>query len=272
MSAGDGAATFEAEFVRLSLSAGVATITLDRPERLNAFAGTMRDDLTRAVEHAAALPGTRVLVISGAGRAFSAGADVDVMTDLLERGDRETFHRFVEAGIRAVQQIRAVPQPVIAALNGVAAGAGASLALACDVRIASERAQIGFTFNRIGLHPDWGATYFLPRLVGGGRASELLLSARMVAADEAERIGLFDRVLPADSFAGAVEEYARDMATKAPLALSAIKQSLAWTWDDDLPGMLAVEEAAQLRCFGSADVREGITAFREKRSPEFRGE
>ena len=251
---------------------GAAWITLNRPDRLNAFAGSMRDDLRAAVERAAASADTRVVVITGAGRAFCAGADVEVMQDLLARGDGATFEGFVEAGSRAVQAIRACRKPVVAAVNGVAAGAGASLAAACDVRLASERATIGFTFNRIGLHPDWGASWILPRLVGAGRAAELILSARMVDPDEAVRIGLFQRVYPVDAFEREVATFARELAGKPPLALAAAKHSLAVSPESDLARMLEIEREAQMRLFRSADVREGIAAFNEKRKAEFRGE
>jgi 2-(1,2-epoxy-1,2-dihydrophenyl)acetyl-CoA isomerase len=251
---------------------GVAWITLNRPDRLNAFAGTMRDDLRMAVAVAARSPDARVVVITGAGRGFCAGADVEVMQDLLARGDGATFEGFVEAGSRAVEAIRACRKPVVAAVNGVAAGAGASLAAACDVRLASERASIGFTFNRIGLHPDWGASWILPRLVGTGRAAELILTARMVDPDEAVRIGLFQRVYPADSFEREVAAFARELAAKPPLALAAAKHSLAISPEADLARMLEVEREAQMRLFRSADVREGIAAFNEKRKAEFRGE
>ncbi|HEV7590769.1 MAG TPA: enoyl-CoA hydratase-related protein [Longimicrobium sp.] len=251
---------------------GVAWVTLNRPERLNAFAGTMRDDLRMAVERAAGSADARVVVITGAGRAFCAGADVEVMQDLLARGDGATFEGFVVAGSRAVQAIRACRKPVIAAVNGVAAGAGASLAAACDVRLASERASIGFTFNRIGLHPDWAASWTLPRLVGAGRAAELVLTARMVDPDEAVRIGLFQRVYPADAFEREVDAFARELAAKPPLALAAAKHSLAVSPASDLAQMLEIEREAQMRLFRSADVREGIAAFNEKRKAEFRGE
>ena len=251
---------------------GVAWITLNRPERLNAFAGTMRDDLRVAVERAAQSAAARVVVITGAGRAFCAGADVEVMQDLLARGDGATFEGYVDAGARAVRAIRACRKPVLAAVNGVAAGAGASLAAACDLRLASEKASIGFTFNRIGLHPDWGASWTLPRLVGAGRAAELILSARMVDADEAARIGLFQRVHPAETFADDVAAFARELAAKPPLALAAAKHSLATSPDADLARMLEIEGEAQMRLFRSADVREGIAAFHEKRAAIFRGE
>jgi 2-(1,2-epoxy-1,2-dihydrophenyl)acetyl-CoA isomerase len=257
--------------VLLDVADGVARITLNRPERLNAFAGAMRDDLHDAVDRAASSPEVRVLVITGAGRGFSTGADVEVMRDLLERGDDRAFARLVEAGMRVVRRLRAVEQPVIAAVNGPAAGAGAALALACDLRVASERASIGLTFNRIGLHPDWGATYTLPRLVGPGRAAELVMTGRMVDAAEAGRIGLFERVVPAEAFDAEVRALAAELAAKPPLALRLFKRTLAESAPGDLDAVLAAEAERQLHCFRSADAREGIAAFAGKRPAVFRG-
>jgi 2-(1,2-epoxy-1,2-dihydrophenyl)acetyl-CoA isomerase len=262
---------FSAEHVRLALDGPVATVTLDRPERLNAFAGSMRDDLQRAIRTAGASDGIRAIVLTGAGRGFCAGADIDVMEQLLREEDEDTFTGFVDAGMRVVHAIREVGQPVIAALNGVAAGAGASLAIACDFRIASERAQIGFTFSRIGLHPDWGATYALPRLVGTGRAMELLVSARMVEMAEAERIGLVHRLVPHYYLPEYARTWAEELSTRAPIALREIKRTVGEAFEGDLDQQLATERAAQIRCFGSGDVREGITAFREKRGAAFNG-
>ncbi|MDQ3556142.1 MAG: enoyl-CoA hydratase [Gemmatimonadota bacterium] len=257
--------------IRFRTENGTAWITLNRPERLNAFAGTMRDDLLQALECAADDRATRVVVIGGAGRGFCAGADVEVISDLLARGDEEAFAELVSAGTRVVRRLRSLPCPVVAAVNGPAAGAGASLAIACDLRIASSRASIGFTFNRIGLHPDWGATYRLPRLVGAGRASELILSGRMVAAEEAERIGLFERVVPDERFPDEVQRLADELTAKPPLAMAAAKRSLWRSPDAELEEMMAVEAEAQLRCFRSSDVREGIAAFHERRPPIFTG-
>jgi 2-(1,2-epoxy-1,2-dihydrophenyl)acetyl-CoA isomerase len=257
--------------VLLRVADGVARITLNRPERLNAFAGAMRDDLHDAIDAAASAPDVRVLVITGAGRGFCTGADVEVMSDLLRRGDDATFVGLVEAGMRVIRRLASVDQPVIAAVNGPAAGAGAALALACDLRIASDRASIGLTFNRIGLHPDWGATHTLPRLVGPGRAAELVLSGRMVDATEAGRIGLFERVVPAAEFDDAVGALAAELAAKPPVALRLAKRSLAESAAGDLEAALAAEGERQLRCFRSADAREGIAAFNEKRQAIFRG-
>lgn len=249
----------------------VARVTLNRPDRLNAFAGTMRDDLADALETAGADPSVRSIVVTGAGRAFCAGADLEAMVQMLEREDEDAFLGNVDAGKRVVRAIRAAPKPVIAAVNGVAAGAGASLVAACDLRVASDAASLGFTFNRIGLHPDWGASYFLPRLVGRGRARELILSARILGSAEAERIGLLDRVFPALELEDRVAALAAELASRAPLALGLAKQTL----DRDrgaLEEALRREGEAQLACFRSRDVREGIAAFREKRAPAFVGE
>ncbi|HEX6911176.1 MAG TPA: enoyl-CoA hydratase-related protein, partial [Longimicrobium sp.] len=258
-----------AETVLLRVDEGVAWITLNRPDRLNAFAGDMRDRLHDALDRAAADPGVRVIVVTGAGRGFCTGADVEVMSDLLQRGDDATFEGLVQAGMRVVRRLRQIEQPVIAAVNGPAAGAGASLALACDFRMASERATIGVTFNRIGLHPDWGATWTLPRLVGPGRAAELVMTGRMVEAREAERIGLFDRVFAEDWFEDEVKKTAKELAAKPPLAIRLAKRTLAASLDSDLDAMLAAEGERQMRCFRSADAREGIAAFNEKRPPDF---
>jgi 2-(1,2-epoxy-1,2-dihydrophenyl)acetyl-CoA isomerase len=260
------------ETILLRVEDGVAWITLNRPDRLNAFAGDMRDRLHDALDRAAADPDVRVIVITGAGRGFCTGADVEVMSDLLQRGDDATFETLVQAGMRVVRRLRQIEQPVVAAVNGPAAGAGASLALACDFRLASERASIGITFNRIGLHPDWGATWTLPRLVGPGRAAELVMSGRMVDAREAERIGLFDRVFAEDWFDDEVRKTAKELAEKPPLALRLAKQTLAASLASDLDAMLSAEGERQMRCFRSADAKEGISAFNEKRRPVFRGE
>ena len=189
------------EHILVSREGTVGTVTINRPNKLNAFAGQMRQDMAAALAELSADTAIRVVVVTGAGRAFCAGADVGYMQDLLERGDTKGFTALVEAGRAVVTAIRETPKPVIASVNGPAAGGGANLALACDVRIASDRASIGQTFTRIGLHPDWGGTYLLPRLVGPSRALELFFSGEMVSAAEALRLGLFSRVVPHERLA-----------------------------------------------------------------------
>ena len=257
--------------VLLQVEERVAWIRLNRPERLNAFAGTMRDELFDAIDRSASDPDVRLLVITGMGRGFSAGADLQATSDLAARRDDAAFEKLVRAGVRVIERLAEVDQPVIAAVNGAAAGAGASLALACDFRVASDRATIGVTFNRIGLHPDWGASYHLPRLVGAGRAAELILTGRMVPADEAHRIGLFERLVPAESFESEIRAIAAELAAKPPLALSLARRTLRLAATATLGEVLEAERDAQMACFRSEDAREGISAFAEKRTPVFRG-
>ncbi|MFQ5705262.1 MAG: enoyl-CoA hydratase/isomerase family protein [Gemmatimonadales bacterium] len=252
-------------------AAGVGTITLNRPDKLNAFAGQMRQELAETVSAMADDAAVRVIVITGAGRAFCAGADIGYMKRLLEEDDYEAARALVEAGRSVVTTIRATPKPVIAAINGPAAGGGANMALACDIRIASDRATIGQTFNRIGLHPDWGGTYFLPRLVGPSRALELIFSAEMLDAASALEMGLFNRVVPHDELAGETAALARMLADKPPIALALAKKAIYASDDSSLERMLDIELDHQLQCFKSHDAKEGLQAFLQKRSPHFEG-
>jgi 2-(1,2-epoxy-1,2-dihydrophenyl)acetyl-CoA isomerase len=253
----------------LARDAGVGTLTLNRPEKLNAFAGDMRRELGDALEELEADASVRVIVITGAGRGFCAGADVGYMAELMAKSDVESMTALIEAGRRVVTTIRASSKPVIASVNGVAAGGGANLALACDLRIASREAKLGQTFNRIGLHPDWGGTYFLPRLVGPAKALELFWLADVIDADECLRLGLFNRVVAPDALAAETMALARTLAAKPALALSLAKRAVYKSMSHTLPEMLDYELDAQLRCFRSGDAREGITAFTEKRAPKF---
>ncbi len=257
--------------VLVSRADGIGTVTLNRPDKLNAFAGRMRQELAEAVRWLADEADVRVLVITGAGRAFCAGADIGYMKQLIETGDLDNARALVEAGREVVTTIRGTPKPVIASVNGAAAGGGANLALSCDLRIASDRATIGQTFNRIGLHPDWGGTYFLPRLVGPSRALELIYSADMVEAHEAARLGLFNRVVPHERLAEETAALARQLASKPPLALALAKQAVYQSGERTLAEMLDVELDHQLRCFKSADAREGLQAFLDRRAPSFQG-
>lgn len=249
----------------------IGTITLNRPDKLNAFAGRMRQELVAVVRELAADPDVRVLVITGAGRAFCAGADIEYMRHLIEESDYESARALVEAGRDVVTTIRSTGKPVIASINGPAAGGGANLALACDLRIASEKASIGQTFNRIGLHPDWGGTYFLPRLVGPSKAIELVFGGDMIDAAEAYRIGLFSRIVPHEQLEHTTKEMARALAEKPPVATALAKKAIYRSAGSTLEQMLDIELDNQLTCFKSEDAREGLQAFLDKRKPEFHG-
>ena len=257
------------EQVTLDRADGVGTLTLNRPDKLNAFAGRMRQEIAEGLDELESDESVRVLVITGAGRAFCAGGDVTYMADLVERRDVEAMAALVDAGRHVVTTIRQSRKPVIASVNGVAAGGGANLTLACDLRIASDRASLGQTFNRIGLHPDWGGTYFLPRLVGPAKALELIWMADIIDARECERLGLFNKVVPHGTLADATREWARALAEKPALSIALSKRAVYESLDRTLPEMLDYELDAQLRCFESGDAGEGIRAFTEKRTARF---
>lgn len=244
-------------------------IRINRPERLNAFVGDMRDRLDEGLQELDADPAIRCIAIIGVGRAFSTGGDVGYMAELAESGDRKGFEALVRSGIRVVRQIDAMSKPVIAAVNGAAAGAGASLALACDLRIASQNASIGLTFTRVGLHPDWGAAYFLPRLIGSALAAELVFTGGMINARRAERVGLFNRVVPADELEAAVRGLAGQIAGGPPDVIADAKRTLRRSLAADLDEILEMEAQAQLHAFSSPDFHEGVAAFLQKRAPRF---
>ena len=251
--------------VSVGQDGSITTITIDRPEVLNAFDAAVAASVADAVRAAAEDASCRVIVLTGTGRSFCAGADLRHLKDILTTRDRSRARELVSNGNRIVQTIVSAPKPVIAAVNGPAAGGGASLALACDIRIASADASIGAVFNRIGLHPDLGATYFLPLLVGFGRAMELVLSGDMIAAAEAYRIGLFNRLVPADALMAETRTLAEKLAAKAPSALSRAKRSMHAAARSSLEEVLAAELEQQLALFETDDAREALLAFIEKR-------
>lgn len=257
------------EHLLVAVTDGVATLTLNRPDRLNAFAGTMRQELADAIDALDADQSVRVIVITGAGRGFCAGADVGYLAELSERGDADGLAALVEAGRRVVGTIRQSAKPVIASVNGVAAGGGANLALACDIRIASDQARLAQSFNRIGLHPDWGATYFLPRLVGPSKALELFWTGDVLDAAECLRLGLFNRVVAHGALEETTAGFARLLAARPTEPTRLAKRAVYDSLDRTLPEMLDFELESQLHCFRTADAREGIRAFVEKRSPNF---
>lgn len=245
----------------------VGLITLNRPEKLNAFTDRMRDELAEVVGSAGKDDGLGALVITGAGRAFSAGADIQYMHDLVAREEWDTLESLVDAGGQVILEIDRLAKPVLAAVNGAAAGGGANLALACDIRVAAADASIGQTFNRIGLQPDWGGTYFLSRLVGLGRALELTLTADMLPAADALRIGLFNRVVPNELVLDETLALAARLAAKPALAVALTKQSIRQGLVSTLPEALDRERANQTQLFRSTEARAAMRTFLEKRAP-----
>jgi enoyl-CoA hydratase/carnithine racemase len=251
---------------------GVATLTLNRPDRLNALGGTLRDDLHDAIIRSSADPQVRVMVITGAGKGFCAGGDVKAMNEAKEgKRERPLLDKIAPGRDRTLLAMRDAPQPIIAAVNGAAAGAGMNLALGCDIRVASTAAKFSQAFVKRGLHPDWGGTYFLPRVVGMARAAELIFTGEVIDAAEALRLGIVSRVVAPEELLPTVGELARRIAAGPPVAIRLAKHSLYANADRDLKSALEGETAAQNICFDTEDAKEGIRAFVEKRPPLFRG-
>ena len=249
---------------------GVRTLTLDRPDKLNAVNGALAASLSAAVADAAAADAVRVVVIAGAGRAFCAGLDLSEPPSLPSGTLAERLDPYAWVGTW-VRTIVSCEKPVVAAVNGAAAGAGFGLALACDVRLVASSARMTAGYVRRGLSPDAGVSWMLPRHVGLARAADILLTGRDVDAEEAERIGLAARVVADASFAEDVRRYAVQLAAGAPVAQALTKRLLARSHDTPLDVALRDELVYIKHCFGTDDVREAIAAFREKRQPEFRG-
>jgi 2-(1,2-epoxy-1,2-dihydrophenyl)acetyl-CoA isomerase len=259
------------DLIKVAEDAGVVTITLNRPDRLNAFVGHMRRDLAEALEEAGSDPNVHVVIITGSGRAFCAGGDVHFMAELVERGDSEEFARLLGAARRVILAIRHMAKPVIASVNGPASGAGFNLALACDLRIASADATFTESFVKIGFHPDWGGTYFLPRMVPSNIACELFFLGEPISAQQALDLHLVNRVVPADQLETETRALAERLRDGAAISIAAAKQAVYASEQDSLDRMLQYEVDAQMRCFESEDGREGVQAFLEKRPPNFTG-
>jgi 2-(1,2-epoxy-1,2-dihydrophenyl)acetyl-CoA isomerase len=250
----------------------VATLTLNRPERLNALGDTLRDDLLDAVLRASGDGDVRAIVITGAGKGFCSGGDVKAMHDAKERGaSRGVIDKIAPSRDRVLLAMRDAPQPIIAAVNGAAAGAGMNLALGCDIRLASTTARFGETFVKRGLHVDWGGTYFLPRLVGMAKAAELIFTGDMIDAAEALRLGIVSAVYAPEELMPATRELAGKIAAGPPLAIRLAKRALYHGEGVDLRSALEFETFAQNVCSETEDAREGIRAFVEKRPPSFQG-
>ena len=251
---------------------GIVTITLNRPEKLNAFIGRMRSDLALALEQAATDAAVRVVVVTGAGRAFCAGGDIAYMAELVVRDDVQEFTRLLGTARRVLTTLRGMPKPVVACINGAAAGAGCNLALACDLRIAASNAKFSQSFAKIGLHPDWGGTYFLPRAVPSNIACEMFFLGDALDAERACQLGLVNWVVAPDELREATRRLAERLRDAPPIPLAAAKQAVYESQTATLERMLEYETEAQLRCFRSQDMKEGLRAFLDKRAPHFVGQ
>jgi 2-(1,2-epoxy-1,2-dihydrophenyl)acetyl-CoA isomerase len=250
-----------------SVNEGVLTLTLNRPEVLNAITPPLLDELTAALREAAAVHAIRAVIITGTGRGFCSGQDLRAAArdEGLDVGAILRDHY-----APAIRAIRSMDQPVIAAVNGVAAGAGFSLALACDLRLAAESATFVQAFVRIGLIPDLASTYFLPRLIGPARAAELTMLGETVDSARALQLGIVNRVVPDAELAAVASELAARLA-RGPRSIGLTKRALAVSGENDLEAQLAVEERLQTEAAATADFAEGVSAFLEKRPATFTG-
>jgi len=259
------------EFVLYNKEDGIGTITLNRPEAMNALGGGMRQEILEALDAAAADREVRVIVFTGSGKAFCAGGDVKEFVSGASRADTDLPLDQRPTRDKIVLLIQATGKPVVASVNGVAAGGGCNLALACDMRIASDRARFGEVFVRRGIHPDWGGTWFLPRLVGYAKAAELIFSGEVIDAQEALRIGLVNKLVPHEELPQATREFALKFVKNAPIPMALAKKALQNYARLDLAQALDHEQIAQEICRKTEDRAEGMKSFVEKRNPVFKG-
>lgn len=257
----------------LDVADGVATVTLNRPDRLNAWTPVMGRELNAAFREADRNPAARVIVFTGAGRAFCSGADMDFFSGQIEAGGGAT------AGGGAGPQrsaefplvMRGLSKPTIAAINGYALGVGCTMTLLCDVRLAAESAKLGFLFGRMGVMAELGSTFLLPRLVGLGRACELMFTGKMYSATEMAAAGVVNHVVPDAELRDRTLALAREMAHCAPLSLALTRQALYQGLSSPFDAQLQYEALALEHLYKSQDHAEAVAAFRDKRPPRFAG-
>ncbi len=260
--------------LRLEVDGEIGTLTLDRPEVLNAMSPELIGELVIAAAWLADRAPLRALIVTGAGRAFSAGGDVNWFKRGLDEAEADLsaeVRRGADVLHQAIVDFRRIPYPVIAAVNGVAAGAGFSLALMCDTRIASEEAGFVCAYGRIGASPDGGMTYFLPRMLGPARAVELLLNDPLLSAEQAREMGIVAEVVPADQLIDRAREKAEKLGAKAPHYVRASKRLIAASLDNTLADHLQLERHGIADSMATEDLREGVTAFLEGREATFSG-
>ena len=257
--------TMTYETVLFSQTDNIAVATVNRPDQLNALNEQVHTDLYSVAKRVTESDDIDVFILTGAGRAFVAGADIKAMIDY----DADQAQAFSEHGHRTMDAIAAIPVPVIGALNGFALGGGLELALACDILYASEKAKLGLPEVSLGVIPGWGGTQRLARLIGLHAARELIFTGEMIRADAAKEIGLVRDVFPLDGFMDAVQAIAKTIASRGPLATRAAKKALATGLDLPLAEGLTAEQSAFGGLFGTDDQKEGMAAFIEGRAPSF---
>ena len=260
----------------LEKRSGIAALTFNRPETLNAWNDEMAREATDAINEIERDENVRVLIVTGAGRGFSSGADVrKELAGIVEGASETIFERIMQGKPSVVTiglQLRRMDKPVIGAINGMAAGAGFAIALACDLRIASEKAQFSMAFILRGLIPDTGGTFFLPKLIGSAKACELIFTGDTIDADEAERMGLVNKVVPHEKLMEATEELANKFLKRPPIALKYAKRAIyKGLVEVDLASHLDYEIALNRLCTHTEDFKEAVKAFLEKREPVFKG-
>jgi 2-(1,2-epoxy-1,2-dihydrophenyl)acetyl-CoA isomerase len=248
---------------------GIATLTLNRPEKMNALNKDLAMALNESLGRITTDKSIYVVIITGAGRAFCAGGDLGLIGEGRRNNDTTELEPLLRAGMHSVLKIRSMAQPVIAAVNGAAAGAGMNIALAADIRIASENASFGQNFVKVGLFPDYGGTYFLPQIVGPAKAAEMFYTGDMIDAKEALRLNIVNHLVPAAELESRTRELARKIADAPSVSIRAMKNALFGSHKLELEKALDEEVDQQMKCFRSPDCREGINAFLEKRPPKF---
>ncbi|MBT6272935.1 MAG: enoyl-CoA hydratase/isomerase family protein [Chromatiales bacterium] len=249
---------------------GVALLTMNRPNVMNAFSEEMREALLVHLQEAGADPKVRCIVITGYGKAFSAGGDIANMVGLQEANDTEVIPARIDIAGRVLNLLKTLPKPVIAAINGAAAGGGMNLSLGCDMRLGSPKTFFSEAFVRIGLVPDWGGFHSLTRIVGTSKAMQLMMTGERVPADEAFRLGLLDQLFDVETFLDDSMAFASRIASGPSQALARIKEGVYLGANGTLEDVVAFERQVQTELFLTDDSREGMKAFMEKRPPRFK--
>ncbi|MBI5867587.1 MAG: enoyl-CoA hydratase/isomerase family protein [candidate division Zixibacteria bacterium] len=247
----------------------IAAITINRPEKLNALADSMRGDLLATIQRADANPAVRVITITGAGRAFCAGGDIGYLRDLKSQNDEAGFVRLLDEGKAVVKLLRESGKPTLAIVNGPAYGAGFFISIACDLRLCGESASFAAPFVKLGLGPDWGGTYMLPRMIGTSASLEMLFTGEAVSSHDALRLGLANRVWPDADLRARARAFALALAGMPSEVLARHKRAIYHTMDGSFETTADLERRFQLENFRSPASTEGITAFLEKRPPKF---